>query len=156
MENDSGSIPICEYCGEEQCYFEHLLWGAMQHTSHRTHRGIGYGGREGQPQHKCLRNTGNVAKGFVQRPISIEMKETEEPLEEGKRAEQTERTKKVYTDGGCIKVPGGPVQDMGSIGENETESARTNSPEGGGTSASGSPPYDGRTNPRGMGQQVHG
>ena len=48
-----------------------------------------------------------MAKGFVQSPISSEMREFEDFREKDKSHEPTPRTKKVYTDGGCIKVPGG-------------------------------------------------
>ena len=73
-----GTIPNYTYCGEEQCDFEHLLWECKE-----THKGSDPKRdwlRQERNKHrniKCLRNIGNVGKGYLQYPQSKEMKEQE-------------------------------------------------------------------------------
>ena len=63
--------------------------------------------RDKHPHLKCLWNTGNVPKGFVQRPKSTEMEEQEMHQEGESTKGRTKEPETVYTDGGCIKVAGG-------------------------------------------------
>ena len=85
---------------------EHLLWECKETLQGKTPQFEWLKKeRDKEPQHKCLWNTGNVGKGFVQCPQSKQMQE-EEQMDRPTTLTQT-HVITVFTDGGRVKGAGG-------------------------------------------------
>ena len=102
-----GTLPNCGYCGHEQCDFEHLLWECKETHLDKTPQFEWLKKERGNaPDQKCLWNTGNVGKGFLQYPQSKQMQSKEQYDRPGVITQDNQVTT-VFTDGGCVKVMGG-------------------------------------------------
>ena len=75
--------------------------------------GLGYEGKAQTTATQVPWNTRNVPKGFCKPPVSIEMEEKEIHQEGEGTQNSAQGTETVNTNGGCIKVTGGPGAGYG-------------------------------------------